>query len=82
MDEWEPTSLREFVLAAVARRSIRGWRRVRPRRRELLLAAAFTVLTAFFLWVVIDVAVTSHCLWDKFGQRCEGGLIHPRKQGH
>jgi hypothetical protein len=79
MNAWEPTSLREFVLAAIARRSVRGWRRVRPSRRELLLAAGFVVLTALFLWLVIDVAVTSHCLWDRFGERCDGGL---RKGGH
>jgi hypothetical protein len=68
-----PEGLADFLYQAVfVRRSLRGWRKLRPTAREIATAIVFLAAAAFFIWVAVDVALTSHCLTNRNGQKCDG----------
>jgi hypothetical protein len=66
-------SLADFLYQAVfVRRSLRGWEKLRPTAREIATAIVLIAAAAFFIWVVLDVALTSHCLTNRSGPKCDG----------
>jgi hypothetical protein len=67
----EQVSLSEFIWEIATSRSFGRWREVRPTRREALGVVVLSALALYILVIVFDSGIGSHCLWDKFGSRCE-----------
>ena len=67
-------SLAYFLYRAVfVRRSLCGWRELRPTRREIVLAVLFLIAFAVFIWIAVETALSTHCLTNPRGPKCEGG---------
>jgi hypothetical protein len=37
-----------------------------------VLGAFFVALVIFVVWVVVDTAISTQCLWNRDGARCDG----------
>ena len=65
--------LRNFLLNAAASRSFGDWREVRPTWREIVWVVVFLVLVGFVAYIAFWSGIENHCLWDKFGAKCQSG---------
>jgi hypothetical protein len=64
----------DFAYRAIfVRRSLRGWRELRPSRREILLTLAAVAAVAVFVWIALDTALSTDCLTNLRGPKCDGG---------
>jgi len=69
-------TLTQFLWDAFTYHSLKGWRGIRPTRREVVAAVAFTAIAVYCIVVILAVGAHTHCLWDRNGPKCDGGLIN------
>jgi hypothetical protein len=69
-------SLNEFLRQILFDRSLSGWRAVRPRRRETVVAVLCALVVLYAVAVLVSTAVGTRCLVDWNANSCNGWTNH------